>query len=177
MVQVPLPRLSTEIYHDHDSSHHPRPPTEKNPATDLAIEKPSLRSLSITGRTTYKYLEWSTEPGELYPFPERLPLSVTKQTNPFTWSSKQKSMILALACYSTAMAAYAGGAYTSGIGQMSLEWGVSRVALLVGITMFTTGFAVAPLFLAPLSEVSQLRDFGGRTTRPITYSPVIRLKI
>lgn len=145
-----LPRPSAEIYHHHyHDSHHP---TEKNPVTILTTEQ-----LSITIRTTYKYIEWSTQPEELYPFPERLPSSVTKQTDPFTWSPKQKRMILALACFSTGMAAYSGGAYTSGLDQMSVEWGVGRVALLVGVTTFTTGFAIAPLLLAPLSEVSQLR--------------------
>lgn len=68
-------------------------------------------------------------------------------------------MILALACFSTGMTAYAAGAYTSGISQMSEEWGVGRTALLVGVTTYTTGFAIAPLFLAPLSEVRLfLRD-------------------
>lgn len=41
--------------------------------------------------------------------------------------------------------------YTSGLAQMEAEWGVSRVALLLGVTLFTCGFAVAPMFLAPLS--------------------------
>lgn len=155
MSQIPLPRPSTEIYHHHDNdSYHP---TEKVPVTALTTEEPSLSNPSTTIRTTYKYIEWSTQPEELYPFPERLPSSVTSQTDPFTWSPKQKRMILALACFSTGMSAYSGGAYTSGLDQMSVEWGVGRVALLVGVTTFTTGFATAPLFLAPLSEVSQLR--------------------
>lgn len=155
MSEIPLPRPSTEIYHhhDHDSYH----PTEKNPATTLTTEEPSPSSPSITIRTTYKYIEWSTQPEELYPFPEQLPSSVTNQTDPFTWSPKQKRMILTLACFSTGMAAYSGGAYTSGLDQMSVEWNVGRVALLVGVTTFTTGFGIAPLFLAPLSEVSRLR--------------------
>lgn len=156
MTQVPLPQLSTEISHHH--SHNSTPlgfSVEKNIAIDLATEQSSLSDSPITVPTIYKYLEWTTQLSELYPFPERLPSSVTKQTDPFTWSSKQKGMILALACYSTGMAGYAGGAYTSGLDQMSAEWGVGRVALLVGITTFSTGFAIAPLFLAPLSEVSQ----------------------
>lgn len=172
---VPLPRLSIEISHHHShNSNTLGSPDEKNPSTDLATEQSSLSNSSTTAPTTYKYLEWSTQPGEIYPFPERLPSSVTKQTDPFTWSAKQKRMILTLACFSTGMAAYSGGAYTSGLDQMSVEWGVSRVALLVGITTFTTGFAVAPLFLAPLSEVSHLRDIQVTgLTRHTTHSPVI----
>lgn len=40
---------------------------------------------------------------------------------------------------------------------MTAEWGVSSVAALVGITTFTTGFAVAPMVLAPFSEINGRR--------------------
>ncbi|CCF42003.1 MFS multidrug transporter [Colletotrichum higginsianum] len=36
---------------------------------------------------------------------------------------------------------------------MAEEWGVSQVSALVGITTFTTGFALTPMVLAPISEV------------------------
>ncbi|KAL7269468.1 hypothetical protein RUND412_007872 [Rhizina undulata] len=107
---------------------------------------------------TYRYLEWSTAPSELHPFPEQLPHEITKFTDPFTWSRTQKNSILALCCFLTNMAAYAAGAYTSGIAQMEQEWGVSRIALLVGVTTFTVGFAIAPMALAPLSEVYGRRN-------------------
>jgi multidrug resistance protein len=40
---------------------------------------------------------------------------------------------------------------------MTQEWGVSSVAALVGITTFTTGFAIAPMVLAPFSEINGRR--------------------
>jgi multidrug resistance protein len=40
---------------------------------------------------------------------------------------------------------------------MTAEWGVSNVAALVGITMFTVGFAIAPMALAPFSEINGRR--------------------
>jgi multidrug resistance protein len=40
---------------------------------------------------------------------------------------------------------------------MTQEWGVSSVAALVGITTFTSGFAIAPMALAPLSEINGRR--------------------
>lgn len=152
-----IPRISTEITHHHGHNSNPQEfSIEKDLAIDLTLEQLSLSNSLATVPTTYKYLEWSTQPSELYPFPDRLPSSITKQIDPFKWAPRQKRMILALACFSTGMAAYSAGAYTSGLGQMSVEWGVSRVALLVGVTTFTTGFALAPLFLAPLSEVSEI---------------------
>jgi MFS family permease len=36
---------------------------------------------------------------------------------------------------------------------MAVEWQVSRTAVLVGITIFTGGFAIGPMFLAPFSEI------------------------
>jgi multidrug resistance protein len=40
---------------------------------------------------------------------------------------------------------------------MTAEWGISSVAALVGITTFTTGFAIAPMVLAPFSEINGRR--------------------
>ena len=40
---------------------------------------------------------------------------------------------------------------------MSREWQVSNVAILIGICTFTTGFAVAPMVLAPFSEINGRR--------------------
>lgn len=37
---------------------------------------------------------------------------------------------------------------------MADEWHVSQEAVLVGITTFTSGFAVGPMFLAPFSEIN-----------------------
>ncbi|KAF4540821.1 putative mfs multidrug protein [Lasiodiplodia theobromae] len=80
--------------------------------------------------------------------------NLKKYGNPFDWSPKHKSIILWLSCIATAMTAYTAGSYSPGVGQMSDEWHVSRVACLVGITIFTCGFAVAPMVLAPFSEIN-----------------------
>ncbi|KKY26687.1 putative mfs multidrug [Diplodia seriata] len=80
--------------------------------------------------------------------------NLKKYGNPFDWSPKRKSIILWLSCIATAMTAFTAGSYSPGVGQMSEEWHVSRVACLVGITIFTCGFAVAPMALAPFSEIN-----------------------
>ncbi|EKG09763.1 Major facilitator superfamily [Macrophomina phaseolina MS6] len=80
--------------------------------------------------------------------------NLKKYGNPFDWSPKHKSVILWLSCLATVMAAFTAGSYSPGVTQMSDEWHVSRVAGLVGITIFTCGFAVAPMVLAPLSEIN-----------------------
>lgn len=44
-----------------------------------------------------------------------------------------------------------------GIEQMRTHWNVSTVAMLCGITTFTTGFGIAPMVLAPFSEINGRR--------------------
>lgn len=66
-------------------------------------------------------------------------------------------MIIWISCVITSLTAYTAGSYTPGLAQMTEEWHVGDVAALVGITMFTTGFAVAPMILAPFSEIQGRR--------------------
>ncbi|KAI9733022.1 MAG: hypothetical protein M1834_003567 [Cirrosporium novae-zelandiae] len=75
-------------------------------------------------------------------------------TSPFIWPKTRKNVILALSCIATGMVAYAAGAYSTGEPFMSEEWGLEQVAVSVGITTFTTGFAVMPMVLAPFSELN-----------------------
>lgn len=79
--------------------------------------------------------------------------NLAKYQNPFDWSNKRKNFTIIVSSIITALTAFAAGSYSPGIGQMTAEWGVSNVAALVGITSFTTGFAVAPMVLAPFSEI------------------------
>ena len=112
----------------------------------------------------YHYLTFETElpaPSTIVsslpdgrPAPEHPNLS--NYVSPFTWSESRKSFITWLSCAVTVVTAYTAGSYSPAVAQMSAEWGVSEEAALVGITTFTTGFAIAPMVLAPFSE------FNGR---------------
>jgi hypothetical protein len=74
--------------------------------------------------------------------------------SPFDWSESRKTFMIWLSCASTVVAAYSAGSYAAGAKQMTKEWGVCDVALNVGITAFTTGFGIAPMVLAPFSEIN-----------------------
>ena len=76
--------------------------------------------------------------------------------SPFEWSEPRKTFITWLSCICTAFTAFTAGSYSPGIRQMTELWHVSDVAATLGITAFTTGFGIAPMFLAPFSE------FNGR---------------
>lgn len=57
-----------------------------------------------------------------------------------------------LSCLITVSAAYSSGSYIATADQLTRKWGISNVAYNVGITLFTVGFGIAPMALAPLSE-------------------------
>lgn len=82
------------------------------------------------------------------------PPDLSKYASPFTWSESRKRLITWLSCAVTVTCAYSGGSYGSASIQLSEYWGVSQLAVYVGITTFTTGFAVAPMVLAPFSEIN-----------------------
>jgi hypothetical protein len=109
---------------------------------------------------TYLYLTFDTElpsaplPPEqnaLRPSPPPCP-NLRNFDNPFLWSRTRKSFITWLSCLITVSAAYSSGSYIATADQLTQKWGISDVAYNAGITVFTVGFAIAPMALAPLSE-------------------------
>ena len=116
----------------------------------------------------WRYLEFETDlpqPAYLTQPSERRnsrtqppdPPDLKSYESPFLWSARRKSLMTWLSCIVTLFVAYNAGAYTSGLDQMMSEWHISRVAGLVGVTMFTAGFGIAPMFLAPFSEINGRR--------------------
>ena len=73
---------------------------------------------------------------------------------PLTWSESRKTLTTWLCCASTVLSAYSAGSYGPPATQMMDYFGVGQVAILVGITTFTLGFAIAPMVLAPFSELN-----------------------
>jgi multidrug resistance protein len=62
--------------------------------------------------------------------------------------------MLALSCFATFLTAYSAGAYSPPVGLMENELHASRLAVLGGISTFCLGFALAPMVLAPFSEIN-----------------------
>ena len=109
----------------------------------------------------YRYLTFETElpsPTSLGPAQTDLavpePPDLRNYVSPFTWSTSRKTLTTWLSCAATAVTAYTAGSYSPPAQQMSEYWGVSQIAIYVGITTFSTGFAVAPMILAPFSELN-----------------------
>jgi len=140
------------------------PPTE---ARDDPCSEPGKSSqtpqIDLTDLTpiVYRYLTFETDE----PFPTSLgptkdgspapePPDLRNYVSPFTWPESRKTFTTWLSCAITVVTAYTAGSYSPPSAQMSEYWNVSQVAIYVGITTFTTGFAIAPMILAPFSEIN-----------------------
>jgi hypothetical protein len=118
-----------------------------------------------TQEIEYLYLDFDTELPTPYGLSDSKESStppppcpnLNKYTSPFLWSSSRKSMTTWLACGVTLLAAYSAGEYTPASSQLLSEWHVSQVAYNVGVTTFTAGFGIAPMVLAPFSEINGRR--------------------
>lgn len=124
---------------------------------ELPFSSPQLGEAPII----YRYLTFETElppPTNLGPAqtgsPVPEPPDLKTCVSPFTWSTSRKTFITCLSCLITAASSYSAGSYGPPSQQMSDYWGVSQTAIYVGITAFTTGFGIAPMFLAPFSEIN-----------------------
>ncbi|KAL2812453.1 MFS general substrate transporter [Aspergillus cavernicola] len=80
------------------------------------------------------------------------PPDVQQYTSPLLWSYQRKSVTTVIACGVTVMAAYAAGECAPAFDQLQQAWGVERLPYNLSTTLFTLGFAVTPMVLAPFSE-------------------------
>lgn len=90
------------------------------------------------------------------PQPPPMP-DLSSYGNPLDWSKSRKDALIFLSCIATLFTAYSAGSYAPAIPQIMVEFTISRVGAEVGITIFTIGFAVAPMILAPFSEINGRR--------------------
>ncbi|RJE24410.1 transporter [Aspergillus sclerotialis] len=110
----------------------------------------------------YLYLEFETPlptplitspPGPGQSPPPEYP-SLEKFGSPFLWPKWRKSMMTWVSCAVTALAGYAAGEASPASTELSKKWGISVVVYNLSITIFCIGFALAPMVLAPFSEIN-----------------------
>ena len=109
---------------------------------------------------TFEYLTFETAlPAAVGGYGLNLPQQpdLSNYVSPFSWPDSRKAWTTWLSCGVTAVTAYTAGSYSPPVAQLSDYWGLKPEVILVGITTFTTGFALAPLFLAPFSELNGRR--------------------
>ncbi|KAL9580453.1 MAG: hypothetical protein Q9212_004486 [Teloschistes hypoglaucus] len=139
-------------------------------ADDRLEEKPSISGQPSSSPEAlenipiaYHYLTFETElppPSTRRPLNEQSdyreppPPDLHNYVSPFSWPESRKTYTIWLSSAVTVVTAYTAGSYSPATEQMMEVWQVGRTAIYVGITTFTTGFAVAPMVLAPFSELN-----------------------
>ncbi|KIW69225.1 hypothetical protein PV04_05113 [Phialophora macrospora] len=117
---------------------------------EAKVERPVVNS---DARIDYLELDFETDlclpPTAL---PEKTP-RFDRYIAPVKLSAGRKNGMLCIACIATIFASFAASSYSPGAEQMGEEFHVSRVAVMVGITSYNMGFAIAPMALAPFSEL------------------------
>ncbi|CAG7941802.1 unnamed protein product [Penicillium salamii] len=131
----------------------------------MAKREDTPESLCESQDIEFRYLELETPlptpcislpPGpNQSPPPE--PPSLEKYTSPFLWPKWRKSMMTYIACGVTALAGYAAGEVSPASEELTEKWGISAVVYNLSITLFCCGFALAPMVLAPFSEINGRR--------------------
>src|SRR5271155_4392561 len=72
------------------------------------------------------------------------------------WSRPKRFFVTFEICFLT-FSVYIGSAiYSAGIIGITQDFGVSRVAATLGLTLFVLGYALGPMIWAPLSEIPQI---------------------
>ncbi|KAJ5792404.1 uncharacterized protein N7503_008382 [Penicillium pulvis] len=127
--------------------------------------EPSPDSLVEPNEIQYLYLELETPlptpcislpPAAGQSAPPEAP-SLEKYTSPFLWPRWRKWMMTWIACAVTALAGYSAGEVSPASSELCKEWGISSVVYNLSITIFCIGFALAPMILAPFSEINGRR--------------------
>ncbi|KAK4034317.1 major facilitator superfamily domain-containing protein [Parachaetomium inaequale] len=132
----------------------PTPPTTSSPdaTTEMTTLYLTFTTPLPTPNTTLRHPSKPT-PNNNPPPP---PPDLTRYSNPQTWPSSRKHLLLALSCVATWLTAYTAGSYSppQHLIRAALTDDLSEEAVLAGITTFCLGFAFAPMVLAPLSEMN-----------------------
>jgi DHA1 family multidrug resistance protein-like MFS transporter len=72
--------------------------------------------------------------------------------NPMKFPVWKKWTMTVLSTSTTLSATFGSSVFSSAVGVMSEEFGVSETVMLLGVSLYVTGFALGPLLWGPLSE-------------------------
>ncbi|KAF2667578.1 MFS general substrate transporter [Microthyrium microscopicum] len=84
--------------------------------------------------------------------------------NPMTWPSHYRWMIVLAMALSVLGVSLNSSMYSGGVAELDAQYGASQEVGTLGLSLFVLGFAIGPLFWAPLSEM-----FGRQLLFFITY--------
>lgn len=131
-------------------------------STDVDVER---KDALPTQEIEYLYLELETPLPTpqitLPPGPNQSPApecpDMKQYISPFLWPKWRKTMMTWISCGVTALAGYSAGEVSPASTELTAKWGISGVVYNLSITIFCIGFALAPMVLAPFSELNGRR--------------------
>ncbi|KAJ3500367.1 hypothetical protein NM208_g17160 [Fusarium decemcellulare] len=141
------------------------PPTPSSSASSVTANEPDVESQKPQAKAShfslifdqvgltddvlnYKYAgEGTTESPYLVEFLPNDP------RNAMNFSQTKKWVITILQAVATLAVAFVSTAYSGGLTSILMDFHVSTEVVILGISMFVLGFAIGPLFWAPLSEL------------------------
>ncbi|KAL4877097.1 efflux pump antibiotic resistance protein [Aspergillus karnatakaensis] len=84
--------------------------------------------------------------------------------NPKNIATWRKWVMVAIVSLSSLCITYTSSIYSATYGQITVQFGVSKIAATVGLSVFIFGMGLGPMFVAPLSEF-----YGRRPIYLVTY--------
>ena len=138
---------------------------EPNPSRRASLIEPTEPVIDHApeNRIRHRYLDYSTTyhesplpPSLLQSAPDAFPPppDLRPYADPTAWPHSRKRLITWMFGVLAAVSSCNPGAYSSGTDAYIAEWGVTRTSALSGITVWSCSFAIAPMFLAPFSELA-----------------------
>ena len=73
--------------------------------------------------------------------------------NAKNWKFSRKMIAACILGFDTLVASWGSSVFSSAVGPVSQQFGVSTVVALLGLTLYICGFATGPLAFGPLSEL------------------------
>ncbi|KAJ2977434.1 hypothetical protein NQ176_g4370 [Zarea fungicola] len=73
--------------------------------------------------------------------------------NPLSFPVARKWTLILTQAVATLAVTFASSAYSGGIREILIDFGVSQEVVILGVSLFVLGFALGPLLWAPLSEI------------------------
>lgn len=141
---------------DLSQSHDSAPKPDHRPTTTMADVPHEIEHQYLDFDTPLPYPVGILCPRDGQRDPPPAP-NLAKYGSPFLWSESRKTVVTIISCGVTAMSAYAAGEYTPPANELMEKWHVGKVVYNLGITLFTLGFGIAPMVLAPFSEINGRR--------------------
>ena len=138
--------VGTPANADSDIEKHAEDPDRSPSENDVAYRYLTFEETNIYPRAALRGVGVEDTQSPLKP-------DLQKYENPLEWPETRKKLHMWLCCFGTLVAAYSPGAYLAGTQQLQAEFHQSPTLVALGVTVFTGCFAIAPMVLAPFSEI------------------------